>query len=212
MNSRSVIKRIGLGVYHFLSLGMRTEYPFSRFGLYHSIQEASRELKLQGPILSISHSRHLLPIIGVSEIDVTDANFPEVNILNLPHPDGTFNLVISDQVFEHIQGLPSDAMRETLRVTKSGGWVLHTTCFRTPYHGPGDYWRYTPEGLGELAAICGADKVISSGAGSLFDAVFGLLGWSRLLVPSASWHPLNKLASLYRPSYASLVWVLARKK
>jgi hypothetical protein len=199
-------------MYRIMSLGARTEHAFSRFGLYHSIRDATRELKLEGPILSISHSRHLLPIIGVSEDNVSDANFPEVNILRLPHADESFNLVVSDQVFEHIQGLPSAAMSETLRVTKSGGWVLHTTCFRTPYHGPGDYWRYTPEGLAELALICGADKVISSGAGSLFDALFGLLGWSRLLVPSSQWHPLNKIASIYRPSYASLVWVLARKK
>lgn len=41
-----------------------------------------------------------------------------------PHPDGAFDIVISDQVFEHLPDLSSVAA-ETARVTKPGGRGLH---------------------------------------------------------------------------------------
>jgi len=213
MSTRQLIQSVGTALYHLTTFGLpkTANHTFSRFGMYRGIAKACKPITFNGPALSISHSRHLLPIMGCSISDITDADYPDVNILNLPYPDNQFGLVVSDQVFEHIHGLPSVAMKETLRVVRPGGWVLHTTCFRTPYHGPGDFWRYTPEGLGELALISGADQIIAKGAGSLFDPVFNLLGWSRLEVPSATWHPWHHLAATYRDSYASLVWVLARK-
>jgi SAM-dependent methyltransferase len=213
MNPRSLLQGAGTALYHVTTMGVPklAHHSFSRFSMYRGIAEACQGKEFAGPALSISHSRHLLPVMGAGITEISDADYPEVNILNLPHADDTFGLVISDQVFEHIHGLPSVAMKETLRVTKPGGWVLHTTCFRTPYHGPGDYWRYTPEGLGELASMCGADVVIAKGAGSLFDPLLNILGWSRLEVPAPSWHPWHLMADTYRYSYASLVWVLARK-
>lgn len=42
-------------------------------------------------------------------------------------------------------------------------------------------------------------------------STFNLLGWTRLPVPKAAWHPLNKLAGLNRASYSSHVWVFAPK-
>jgi hypothetical protein len=59
--------------------------------------------------------------------------------------------------------------------------------------------------------MCGADEVVPKGAGSLFDPLFNMLGWSRMEVPAAAWHPWHQMAATYRDSYASLVWVLARK-
>lgn len=213
MSIRNLLQSAGTALYHLTTFGLAktANHTFSRYSMYTGITEACKNIAFEGPALSISHSRHLLPIMGCEISDVADADYPAVNILQLPYSDNQFGLVVSDQVFEHIQGLPSVALKETLRVLRPGGWILHTTCFRTPYHGPGDYWRYTPEGLGELAQICGADKVIAKGAGSLFDPVFNILGWSRLEVPSATWHPWHQMATTYRDSYASLVWVLARK-
>lgn len=213
MSLRSLLRGLGTGLYHLSTLGMEKEHSFSRHGMYQSIRRAlaSNHLQLGGPVLSISHSTHLLPILEASATEVTEANFPEVNILNLPHADNRFDLLVSDQVFEHIQGLPSDAMAESLRVLKPGGWMLHTTCFFTPYHGPGDYWRWTAEGLAELARHCGASQVISGGAGHPAEMIYGLLGWRWFAVPKARWHPLRWLASLDRPSYWNTVWVLARK-
>jgi SAM-dependent methyltransferase len=44
--------------------------------------------------------------------------------LRLPYPDNTFDLVISDQVFEHVQD-QGRAFQELLRITKPGGHGLH---------------------------------------------------------------------------------------
>ena len=211
MKLRNTIEKIGSVLYGVATAGLEKEHTFSRFGMYQGIGTAAADKKFTGPALSISHSRHLLTVLGAPDLDVTEANFPEVNILNLPFGDNVFGLVVSDQVFEHIQGLPSAAFKETLRVTRPGGWVLHTTCFMTPYHGPGDYWRYSAEGLRELAIICGASEVIARASGHMLAPLVNLLGWTRRGVPKAKWHPLRWLAGMHHPSYATLVWVLARK-
>lgn len=208
---RALLNTAGLWLYKLMTLGAGQDYPFSRFGMYRGIEALARGRAFDGPVLSISHSQHLLPILGVREAAVTEANYPDANILSLPHQDGTFGLVVSDQVFEHIKGLPSAAFRETLRVTRPGGWVLHTTCFQIPYHGPGDYWRFSPEGLTELALTSGASEAHAGGCGHPAELIMNVLGWRRLPVPKAAWHPLRWLAGLNRPSYASMVWVLARK-
>ncbi|MDX2152296.1 MAG: class I SAM-dependent methyltransferase [Bryobacteraceae bacterium] len=179
--------------------------------MYRAIEAFGQKHRFEGPVLSISHSRHLLPLLKVENAVVTDANYPEINILNLPFPDESFNLVVSDQVFEHIKGLPSDAFRETMRVLKPGGWALHTTCFLTPYHGPGDYWRFSPEGLRELALNSGGGEVYAGGHGHPLELIVNVLDWRRLHVPAASWHPLQKLAAMNRDSYHTNVWVLVRK-
>ena len=118
MIGRRVIEVAGSFVYRVLTAGAAKDYPFSRFGMYNCIEQLCRGRSFEGPALCISHSRHLLPIMGALGLEVEEANFPKVNILKLPYADEQFGLVASDQVFEHIQGLPSIAFAETLRVTK----------------------------------------------------------------------------------------------
>lgn len=211
MSLRRVIETFGRMFYRILTPGMETEYTFSRFAMYRSIKQTTARMDFAGPALSISHSRHLLDIMGAPVTEISDANYPEANILRLPFADNTFGVVVSDQVYEHIDGLPSAAMQECLRVLKPGGWVLHTTCFFTAYHGPGDFWRFTPEGLEKLARLCGAQEAIARGCGHPVEFVGNLLGWTRLGVPKASWHPLRWFASLSRFQQSTTVWVLAQK-
>lgn len=208
---RKIVEFVGVGIHRILTLGMDTEHMFSRFKMYENIRKTAAGMTFSGPVLSISHSRHLIAIMGLKGAKVVEANYPEVSISHLPHPDDSFGLVISDQVFEHVDDLPSTAMRESLRVLRPGGWVLHTTCFCIAYHGPGDYWRFTAEGLRSLALRCGASEAISSTEGHPAELLVNLLGWTRLGVPKARWHPLRWLANLNRPSYGLTVWVLARK-
>jgi SAM-dependent methyltransferase len=180
--------------------------------MYERIRAQSADLTLAGPILSISHSKHLLPLLGLTgKLDITEANYPEVNILSLPYPDNSFGVLVSDQVFEHIDGLPEQAMRETLRVLAPGGWLLHTTCFRAAYHGPGDYWRFTAEGLERLAILSGASEARGGQHGHPAEIIVNLLGWNWAGVPKAKWHPFRWLAALNRHSYGNTVWVFARK-
>ncbi len=208
---RRLIAVAGNCLHRFLVLGCATEHTFSRFKMYEAIRSATVGHCFEGPALSISHSTHLLPLIKAGSLPFKEANYPAVSISHLPYEAESFGLVVSDQVFEHIDDLPSNAMRESLRVVRKGGWVLHTTCFCTAYHGPGDYWRFTAEGLRSLALRCGAAEAVSGTEGHPTELLLNLLGWRRLGVPKARWHPLRWLARMNRPSYGTTVWVLAKK-
>jgi SAM-dependent methyltransferase len=58
-----------------------------------------------------------------------DARCPKYDILNLSIPSNSVDIVVCDQVLEHLNGSPYQAFDETLRVLKSGGVFCHTTCF-----------------------------------------------------------------------------------
>jgi SAM-dependent methyltransferase len=73
--------------------------------------------------------------------DITDC--PEI-------PDATYDLVLSVDVFEHIDR-PWRAASEIVRILKPGGLAYTSTLFSWRYHPcPIDYWRYTPEALAFL--------------------------------------------------------------
>lgn len=75
---------------------------------------------------------------GVIRGDITDC--PEI-------PSGSFDAVISVDVFEHIQE-PWKAAPEIVRLLRPGGFTYHSTLFSWRYHPcPVDYWRYTPDAL-----------------------------------------------------------------
>ncbi len=208
---RSILEGLFRLIYLITCGPFQKKHTFSRFKMYESIIKESRSIKFLGPVLSISHSDKLAIMIGRDVSEIVKGNYPDVNISNLPYADNSFNLVVSDQVFEHIDDLPSTAMKESLRVCKPGGWVLHTTCFCTAYHGPGDFWRFTAEGLKSLALRCGASVAISKTDGHPVELIFNYIGWTRYGVPTMKFHPLNILCRLNRPSYGSTVWVLAQK-
>ena len=94
--------------------------------------------------LTIGLSANLLPVLGIDNASVTEANYPEHNIINLSaFTDASFDFVISDQVLEHVEGNPQLAFDTSMRVLKPGGIAVHPTCFINPIHGhPGDFWRF----------------------------------------------------------------------
>jgi SAM-dependent methyltransferase len=187
------------------------EFPFVRHAMYTRLREIGTTLpNRSGSVLSISHSTNLISLMGLKATSVTEANYPDVNILNLPYPDESFDFVLSDQVYEHIEGNPQQATDECLRVLKPGGIMVHTTCFNMGYHGPGDYWRYTPEGLAYLCR--NASRVIeASGWGHPFVFLFTFFGFVWEPAPAAKWHPMNWAATVRRASYDYVVWVVAQK-
>jgi SAM-dependent methyltransferase len=65
----------------------------------------------------------------------------------LAAPDGAYELVASFQVLEHVWDLAT-YLGESRRVLKPGGWLLLSTHGSWFYHPhPGDYRRWTAEGL-----------------------------------------------------------------
>ncbi|MBD5778702.1 class I SAM-dependent methyltransferase [Pelagicoccus sp. NFK12] len=65
----------------------------------------------------------------------------------LPFKDGTFDLVISLAVLEHVKD-PKKVALEMQRVLKPGGLLWIDTAFLQPYHGfPAHYYNMTQQGL-----------------------------------------------------------------
>lgn len=68
----------------------------------------------------------------------------------LPVGDGSFDVVLCNQVLEHCDD-PAQAVRELRRVTAAGGRVLASTHGVQVYHpSPNDLWRWTHAGLERL--------------------------------------------------------------
>lgn len=55
----------------------------------------------------------------------SEVHFRQASIEDLPFPDGTFDLVATSEVMEHVRNLRA-AMRETARVLRPGGWAWHS--------------------------------------------------------------------------------------
>jgi SAM-dependent methyltransferase len=168
----------------------------------------SKDLK----VLSISHSTGAAKLLGFSDIQITDAAYPDFNIFNLPFDDDEFDAVVSDQVLEHVEGDPQLAIDETFRVLKPGGIALHTTCFINPIHEcPKDYWRFTPDALRLLTKRHG-EILDVGGWGNPYVWLFIFLGLRSSPIPKARWHPAHWLATRNNAAWPIVTWVLIRKK
>ena len=196
-------------IYAVFTFGFLKKYTVSRFGMYKSIENIFND-DSNCKVLSISHSRQLAYICGIKNPVFFEANYPEQTIMNLKFEDNFFDYVVSDQVFEHIEGDTQVAFDECIRVLKPGGIVLHTTCFILAHHGPGDFWRWSPEGLKFLAKKCVV--IQADGWGNPFIFLLGFFGLTWSKVPECKWHPLNIMCRFRWPSYSSMVWIVAKKR
>jgi SAM-dependent methyltransferase len=72
------------------------------------------------------------------------------SVLNIPCEDEKFDLVIAQEVLEHVND-PFKAIEEISRVLKKDGYFYLQLPFIIGYHPcPNDYWRFTHEGIREL--------------------------------------------------------------
>jgi SAM-dependent methyltransferase len=131
------------------------------------------------------------------------ANYPEFDICT-GTLDQTFDLIIADQVFEHLLW-PNRGARNVLAMLRPGGYFLVITPFLVRVHEvPNDCSRWTETGLRYFLADNGFDlDAIQTGSwGNLACVKATLVAWSRI-----GW-----FASLRNdPAYPVVVWALARK-
>lgn len=200
-----------------LTLGPDPGPHITRYAMNRSLAQTFRELpegRAGGSglrVLSISGSEPLIEAIGLQDAEITGASYPEHSMLDLRFPEGSFDVVVSDQVLEHVEGDPFHAVGESLRVTRPGGLVVHATCFVNPVHGaPRDCWRFTPLGL-ELLLGDRAHVVTSGGHGSRLVWVVEALGLRYTPVPHRPSHPLHRAALRNNPDWPVSTWVVARK-
>lgn len=205
----TLAKTLVKGAYSLSTFGMDTGFHMVRYRMYQRIGEVMNELPQIGQkALSISGSHELCKLINKPGLQVTDADFPEHNILDLrAFADNSFDYVVSDQVFEHIEGSPQQAMDECYRVLKPGGIAIHTTCFFNEVHAaPSDFWRFTPQGL-RLLCRDWSETIEASGWGNRL----AFQGFRYVKVPHAKWHPIHKIAVKNDPVAPISVWIIARK-
>ena len=115
-------------------------------------------------------------VIGVDI--ATEGARPDVVALGaaLPFADGSFDLVFTSQVLEHV---PDDApvLAECARTLRPGGALVLSVPFYWPLHEePHDYRRFTHHGLRRALAQAGFGRVeIEADAGSLTMVVAAVL-------------------------------------
>ncbi len=182
-------------------------YMYSRLaGLFRTHDDADKRC------LSISHSAFLARLMGLQHAQLMEANYPEYNMLQLVFPDNAFEFCVSDQVLEHIEGNPYTAFQESVRVTKPGGFIVHTTCFMNEiHHTPKDFWRFTPDALRLVAEHCRVDVMDCGGWGNKDVWRFMELGFRTIPVPSDPSHPICRMAMKNEDSIPIVTWVVAQK-
>jgi SAM-dependent methyltransferase len=112
--------------------------------------------------------------VGIDAVDNPRAEL-KGPVENLPVEDGSFDLVICNQVLEHCDD-PARAVSELRRVTVPGGRVLVTTHGVMAYHpSPTDYWRWTHAGLEKLFTDNGNWSSVSVTPASGTTACLGML-------------------------------------
>lgn len=93
------------------------------------------------------------------------------DVMNPPLADSSCDTVLCTQVLEHIRE-PWIVVEHIARVLRPGGTAIVTTPFMYPYHpDPGDYFRYTADGLASLFERVGMKVELKGG----YCGFFGVL-------------------------------------
>lgn len=88
----------------------------------------------------------------------------------LPVPDNSFDVVLSNQVFEHVQS-PEKTAAESFRVLRNGGCIIGSVPHVSPIHlEPYDYRRFTEYGLRKTLEEAGFKHIKIEGNGGVFKA------------------------------------------
>jgi len=206
-----LIHKVAKALYKTTIMGLRKGPHITRYYMYKQISKYSEPRPEGLKVLSISHSEILAKLLGFNDNQITDASYPEFNVLKLPFKDEEFDAVVSDQVLEHVEGEPQMAVNELFRVLKPGGISLHTTCFINPIHGcPKDYWRFSPDALTLLTKRYG-DILEVEGWGNPYVWPFTFFGLRFEPIPEVKWHPANWLAMKNNLSWPIATWVMTKK-
>mgnify|MGYP005752936269 CR=1 FL=1 len=131
-------------------------------------------------------------------------NFPDFDICE-SKTDVKFDLIISEQVFEHLL-YPYRAGKNVYNMLKPGGYFLITTPFLLKIHEhPTDCTRWTPTGMKYFLNECGFDlnDISVNSWGNKSSVKANLNGWRKY---NPFFHSLKN-----QQEFPIVVWALARK-
>lgn len=147
-----------------------SELLFNKYALEH-FNDDIKLLEI-GPSGNPSHYSRLVKNDTITwhtlDIDTTYLQGGERNLLhivsnleyNYPIENGTFDIVLSGQVMEHVSKIWV-WIKELERITKPGGKIIIISPISWPYHeAPIDCWRIYPEGMKALVEDFTSLKVL----------------------------------------------------
>ncbi len=133
----------------------------------------------------------------------TETHYPDFDICKDTLPR-TFDVVIADQVFEHVAH-PRQAAANCLAMLKEGGYFIVATPFLVPVHpSPLDCSRWTEQGLALLLEDAGfrTEDIRTESWGNRACIVANFGGWKKRGFS-------RSLAN--EPDFPVMVWAIARK-
>lgn len=136
----------------------------------------------------------------------TSLNFPEFDLCAPLGDEGRFDVVICEQVLEHVED-PRAAAANLYGLCAPGGHVIVSTPFlirvhELPAYGMKDYWRFTPRGLSKLLEGAGLVVEHVEGWGNRDCIVGNFDRWPAY----RRWHSLRN-----EPDLHVQVWAFARR-
>lgn len=136
----------------------------------------------------------------------TSLMYPEFDLLDPSAKVGAFEVVICEQVIEHVED-PCRAAATLRELCVPGGWVVVSTPFlvrvhEEPLFGMKDYWRFTPRGLRTLLERAGLEVETVRSWGNRDCVVGNFDGWPGF----RWWQSLRD-----EPDLPVQVWALARR-
>jgi hypothetical protein len=190
-----------------------SRHHLTRYSMYRALSGVlAQHDSLRRTCLTISGSSRLARVLGLWSAQLVEVDYPEHTLLALAFGDAEFDFCVSDQVLEHVAGDPFEAVKESFRVIRPGGFVAHTSCLINPVHStPKDYWRFTPDALALLCHSAGGRVVKVGGWGNREALALIQMGFRRLKVPLDDTHPLHRIATLNERAWPIHTWVVAQR-
>ena len=129
-------------------------------------------------------------------------HFPDFDLLNPKYPEKKFDIVICQQVLEHVKN-PFVATQTLSNLLKNDGTLIVSTPFMLKIHAaPNDYWRFTKEGMAILLESAGLRKVAIKSWGSRYAVKLNFNRWAK-----KRWYqPLQN-----EEDFPLVVWAFASK-
>ena len=183
--------------------------------MYERIRKVLTEnsyFPIRGRVLGISGISSFYKMLDMKGSELTEVEYPDVDMQNLPYGDNSFDFVISDQVIEHLED-PKEAMKESCRVLNKGGIAIHTTCFINYIHRcPKDFWRFSPDALRYLCMDF-SEILQYEGWGNRVAILLCFLSerFRFMRISEDKWSIRRLIATYNEENYSIVTWVVAKK-